>query len=324
MMTILTSYLSTIIVLTSTLLNMPYFIFDEKSKYPQMETQFKSFWNWIFVLPIMILTATPRLVLLAINFTICRGIIALIINVLLLIFHFFMCLNLMDTYGSTKGLKEQYILSMITSIFGPAMEIDPRKNILIGSSLAAMSSHLLLDLVLIVIVYFSPLSLVKNVLILQTYRDNVLFPLIPILIITTMFIFFLREEQRQLFFLRLKRKPPCCEKDEQLIWAMSRKYKKLINRYSETKSSNFSEYCKVHHSLQDKKIIFENAFSHHVYGEKLCEAFTSDMPLLDNPLLAEVKESMSQEGNFEKLVLLLLLQIQLSLLICETPKWQIS
>ena len=301
-MQISTSYLSTIVVLTSTLLNMPYFSIDDSSLKAKMETQFKSWKNWVLVVPIMMISATPRLALFVVNFTICRGIPALILNALLLITHYALCMKLMYSNEFMKGLQEQHILSMITSMFGPAMEVHPTRNILIVSSLAATCSHFFLALILTLMIYFSPLCLMKNDDILNAYRDNmVLFGFLLILPLTTLVLFLLKEEWRQIISLRLNVKPTCCEKEEQLIWAMGRKYNRLLKWYRKLERKDLSKYCKADYSLHDKKIILSNAFSHCTYGEKLCKAFTVDEPLQDNPFLIEVKKSMHEEGNLKNL-----------------------
>ena len=81
---LITSLLSVVIVITSTHLNMPYYMENIYTIGLQKELKFQCWKNWIVVLPIIFLVSTPRLILMGIEFAFCTGQSAVFIPLVLI------------------------------------------------------------------------------------------------------------------------------------------------------------------------------------------------------------------------------------------------
>ena len=79
-----TSLLSVVMVISSTLLSMPYYMETPYSMSLQKESPFQCWKNWLVVLPIMFSISTPRLILLGIELAMCTGQCVFIIPLILI------------------------------------------------------------------------------------------------------------------------------------------------------------------------------------------------------------------------------------------------
>ena len=141
--------------------------------------------------------------------------------------------------GYKKRVKEQCLYSVIVSIFGPAMMIDPTKNILFSSNLASMFAHIFFALNLYSISLISPEMIGIHIEAVSMYQP-ILLCLIVVVTTSSFLALLLKEEHRQFIGLKMpwKKGPMCCENDDQLVWAMKRKSWNLLNFYSNLKKGN--------------------------------------------------------------------------------------
>ena len=273
---LLSSCGSVVLVLTSTLLNMPHYYETSQSMKWKKIAPYLCWKNLILVLPVMCLIVAPRLILLGIGFALCKGPSALLLLIAFM-FYFLLFFFIAIIGNYKKGTIEHMIYAFITSIIGPAVTIDPSTNILVGSNLSAMFSHIIFAILVASTTLIAPkwMSIDENVL--PTYR-NILLILVIAVALTSCLGFLLTEENRQLIALRMPwpKCPVCCVIDEQLVWAMMRKSNRLIDFYSRLKdghSIKFDPDSKKHYSSEDLKAIFENALQDSNYGKVVYNAF---------------------------------------------------
>ena len=172
-----------------------------------------------------------------------------------------------------QGVKEQYLYSWILSILGPAIIIDPTKDILTCSNLAATFCHIFFAISLYSSSFISPNIIGINNDSLSTYQPILLY-LTSIVALSHFLVMLLKEEHRQLIGLKMPwlNGSLCCENNDQLVWAIKRRYLKLLDLYSKLQNPNSIEFDpngKKIFSNEDLKAIFEAALLLPKHGQML-------------------------------------------------------
>ena len=323
--TIASSFFSVVSVMAATLLKMPYELelkdqnksegwFMKNNCSTRKESPFQSWKNMIIVIPIMILIVTPRLLSITILFAITNSFVAIVISsVALCIYTFlFYYLVLKQNYGKVQDELLSY--SFFTSIYGPAIVIDPRKDILNGSNLAAMFGHFTILLSLIITNSFFHDHLIIDVDHLDEYLT--LFCYLILIISSATFLgFYLNEDRRQIIGLKLPffKDSLCCPKEDQLIWAIKRKYRKVIDFYSKfdmEKSPNKNHYGNWFGLCKDQELhdIIDYITNHQNFGQLLLASDRKGMNVvmaaicsaesdLQDIILEKFKSSVLKDGK---------------------------
>lgn len=142
--TILTSFISLMMTVSSTYLSMPYIKRDEPDKAP-----FQNWLNHLVVMPIMMLVVIPRLINLAWLFASLTLWMACMtaLGAFILYASTFLALTfskykkLSDGAANKDEYRRLWLLAFITSFFAPSIVIHPRCNMFYLSSLASFVGH---------------------------------------------------------------------------------------------------------------------------------------------------------------------------------------
>ena len=276
-LTIVSSFLSVVLTLTTVFQQMPYvlrekiaFIYgatnkmvdNEANDIPDEQTcetfqeveeaPFQTIKTKFIVGPVMAMAAIPRLLAMTILFTSCRGVICFcIIGGALVCYSItFWSLAYYEHKGHGKKTWKLLAMSFGSSVIGPCISIDPRSKFIFTSFLISMMGHIAVIVTLLIIIYVDPTYLTIPVQENVSTFKLVFWIMLPAISITSLMSYILLEEVRQHISLMIRLGSNCCPEDQQLQWAYKRGYFKHIKRNKKVlKRSPTKDDMSVFHTM---------------------------------------------------------------------------